>query len=119
MKNKKRLGSIPKGLEWIEEKQQQSIVSSNEDDQDYTLNEYHPPLPQQSHQKIEPEQRSASAKGLPIGWTRATLIVRESHLKKLKAVSYWDRVTIKHLVDQALDCFLADKRVRSLNVKKI
>ena len=35
--------------------------------------------------------------------TRATFIVREDFLEKLKAIAYWERVTIKEVLDKALE----------------
>lgn len=51
-------------------------------------------------------------KGLQDGWTRATFILRKEYLKKLKAVSYWDRKKMKEVVDEALGNYLKRKRVR-------
>jgi hypothetical protein len=53
---------------------------------------------------------STSAKGLPEGWTRATFIVREDLVRKVKRAAYWDRRQIKDLVTEALDAYLADKK---------
>jgi hypothetical protein len=35
--------------------------------------------------------------------TRATFIVQEDLLEKMKALAYWDRVLIKDIINQALD----------------
>ena len=35
--------------------------------------------------------------------TRATFIVNEDLLEKMKAVAYWDRVLIKDIINQALE----------------
>lgn len=51
-------------------------------------------------------------KGLQDGWTRATFVLRKEYLKKLKAVSYWDRKKMKDVVDEALGNYLKGKRVR-------
>jgi len=53
---------------------------------------------------------SASSKGLPEGWTRATFIVRQDLVHKVKRAAYWDRRQIKDMVTEALDAYLADKR---------
>jgi hypothetical protein len=53
---------------------------------------------------------STSSRGLPEGWTRATFIVREDLVHKVKRAAYWDRRQIKDLVTEALDAYLADKK---------
>jgi len=53
---------------------------------------------------------STSAKGLPKGWTRATFIVHQDLLHKVKRAAYWDRKQIKDVVAEALEAYLADKR---------
>jgi hypothetical protein len=53
---------------------------------------------------------SASSKGLPKGWTRATFIVRQDLVQKVKRAAYWDRKQIKDVVTEALDAYLIDKK---------
>jgi hypothetical protein len=53
---------------------------------------------------------TTSSKGLPKGWTRATFIVREDLVQKVKRAAYWDRKQIKDIVTEALDAYLADKK---------
>jgi hypothetical protein len=53
---------------------------------------------------------STSSKGLPKGWTRATFIVREDLVNKVKRAAYWDRKQIKDLITEALDAYLAGKK---------
>jgi hypothetical protein len=53
---------------------------------------------------------STSAKGLPEGWTRATFIVRQDLVHKVKRAAYWDRRQIKDLITEALDAYLVDKK---------
>jgi len=53
---------------------------------------------------------STSSKGLPEGWTRATFIVRQDLVQKVKRAAYWDRKQIKDLVTEALDAYLVDKK---------
>ena len=53
---------------------------------------------------------SASSKGLPKGWTRATFIVRQDLVRKVKRAAYWDRKQIKDVVTEALDAYLVDKK---------
>ena len=53
---------------------------------------------------------STSARGLPKGWTRATFIVRQDLVQKVKRAAYWDRKQIKDVVTEALDAYLLDKK---------
>jgi hypothetical protein len=53
---------------------------------------------------------STSSKGLPKGWTRATFIVRQDLVQKVKRAAYWDRRQIKDVVTEALDAYLVDKK---------
>ena len=48
--------------------------------------------------------------GLQDGWTRATFILREDYLQKLKELAYWERKTIKGVIDEALGSYLEGKR---------
>ena len=50
--------------------------------------------------------------GLRDGWTRATFILRKSHLKELKALAYWERRTIKEVLDGILDSYLSGSQFR-------
>jgi hypothetical protein len=50
-------------------------------------------------------------RGLHDGWTRATFILRELHLEKLKALAYWERKTIKEVMDEALGSYLKEQRI--------
>lgn len=50
--------------------------------------------------------------GLQDGWTRATFILRKHHLEELKTLAYWERKTIKEVIDEALHSYL--KRKNSL-----
>ncbi len=53
-----------------------------------------------------------SQKGLKNGWIRATFILREDYLEKLKSLSYWERKKIKEVIDEALGSYLKGKRIR-------
>ena len=52
--------------------------------------------------------------GLHDGWTRATFILRKHHLEKLKALAYWERRTIKGVIDEALGSYLKGKKFSNL-----
>ena len=51
-------------------------------------------------------------RGLHDGWTRATFILKKNHLEKLKALAYWERKTIKEIMDEALGNYLKRKKNR-------
>ena len=52
--------------------------------------------------------------GLQDGWTRATFILRKHHLEKIKELAYWERRTIKEVIDEALDSYLGGKKFSTL-----
>jgi len=56
-------------------------------------------------------------KGLQDGWTRATFILRKEYLRKLKAVSYWDRKKMKEVIDEALGSYLKGKKIKPVQGK--
>ena len=45
-------------------------------------------------------------RGLKVGETRATFIVKEDALEKIKAIAYWDRQNIKDIVQIAIDAYI-------------
>lgn len=49
------------------------------------------------------EITKSSQEGTKEGETRATFIVKEELLEKLKAVAYWDRIKIKDVIASALE----------------
>jgi hypothetical protein len=53
-------------------------------------------------------------KGIQVGWTRATFILRKDFLSKLKAVSYWDRKKMKEVIAEALGDYLKGKKIKPL-----
>ena len=58
-------------------------------------------------QPVPPQPEVASIKkGLKNDETRATFIVREDLLEKLKAVAYWERLNIKDVINEALDRYV-------------
>ncbi len=48
----------------------------------------------------------SSQEGTKPGMTRATFILHEDKLEKLKAIAYWDRVRIMDVVGTAIDEYL-------------
>lgn len=51
--------------------------------------------------------------------TRATFIVNEDLLEKLKAVAYWDRVLIKDIINQALEEHIARYEKKNGEIKEM
>ena len=45
-------------------------------------------------------------RGLKLGETRATFIVNEIALEKIKAIAYWERENIKDIVQIAIDAYI-------------
>ena len=52
------------------------------------------------------EKAKGSQKGLAEGWTRATFIVETETLETLKNYAYTERLTMKKVVQMALDQFI-------------
>jgi hypothetical protein len=55
----------------------------------------------------------SSQKGLKSGWTRATFILRDDYLEKVKASAYWERKSVKEVIDDALRAYLRGKRIKA------
>lgn len=60
----------------------------------------------------------SSQRGLHDGWTRATFILKKHHLEKIKALAYWERRTIKEVLDEALGAYLEGKRIKPVKKKR-
>jgi tyrosyl-tRNA synthetase len=65
------------------------------------------------------EITKSSQEGTKENETRATFIVNEELLEKLKAVAYWDRVLIKTVVNTALEEAIAKYEKKSGAVNPI
>jgi hypothetical protein len=59
------------------------------------------------------ELNKSSQKGTIENETRATFIINEELLDKLKAIAYWDRVLIKDVVNTALQEYLDKKKPKA------
>ena len=70
------------------------------------------------HSVLKAAEPNTSQRGLPDGWTRATFIMRQSHLDKIKSLAYWDRKEIKEVIDEALAAYLSGKNVKSIPPKR-
>jgi hypothetical protein len=62
-------------------------------------------------------QTKTSYEGLREGWTRATFILREGYLEKIKSLAYWKRKNIKEVMDEALEEYLKGKKIKSRRSK--
>lgn len=58
---------------------------------------------------IRREYEKSSQENLPENWTRATFIVREDRLKRLKDYAYNDRRSLKDIVNEMIEQYLAQK----------
>ena len=65
------------------------------------------------------EITKTSQEGTKENETRATFIVREELLEKLKAIAYWDRVLIKEVVSTALEETVAKYEKKNGAIKPI
>lgn len=82
---------------------------------------------QPKEQAAEPQETKAAKKEITktsqIGTkekeTRATFIVNEDLLEKLKALAYWDRVLIKDIVNDALENHITRYEKKNGEIKVI
>lgn len=61
----------------------------------------------------------SSQEGTKENETRATFIVREDTLDKIKAVAYWERVQIKEVLNTALQEYLASYEAKNGKIKQV
>jgi len=47
-----------------------------------------------------------------------TLTIREDHLEKLRAKAYWDRLTQREVLEEALEIYFKDKNIKPITDKK-
>jgi len=92
--NKKGLGRIPHSLSWLEEQERESQQEQ---------------VQESAHKEEQP--RTGAQEGLEPGWTRATFIIDKQLHETVKAYAYWQRVTVKEVMDAALKQYFADKEV--------
>lgn len=63
--------------------------------------------------------KDTTEEGTLPGEKRATFIVKEEQLEKLKAVAYWERVKIKDVLTSALEKYLEAYEKKNGPVKKV
>lgn len=97
--DKKKMGSDP--LAWINKEAEQK----EEQPLERPRNNMGRP------RTIYREYEKSSQEGLPDQWTRATFIVREDLLKKLKDCAYTERRSLKDMVNEMLDQYLEGREI--------
>ena len=105
MDKKPRLGSDPLG--WIRDTREEANESKPSKQSKQKL-----PGKQDKQRIPEPKPLAPGKQGLKEGWTRATFIVRDEHLEKVKALAYWTRKEIKEVIDEALGAYLKGKNIK-------
>ena len=65
------------------------------------------------------EITKSSQEGTKENETRATFIVNEDLLEKLKAIAYWDRVLIKEVINTALEDAISKYERKNGDIKPI
>ena len=75
----------------------------------------------QKKKKNLPDSTNPSANHVPStkvrlesGWTRATFIIREEHLEKIKTLAFMGKIPIKDLVDRVFKSFFSSKKNQNL-----
>ena len=56
--------------------------------------------------------------GTKEGYTRATFIVREDLLQKIKTLAYWERKEIKDVVEETLNSYLVGRDIKPMPQSK-
>ncbi len=80
--------------------------------------------PEQTAEQAEPKpQKKEITKTSQIGTkekeTRATFIVNEDLLEKLKSLAYWDRVLIKDIVNNAFEDYISRYEKKNGEIKEM
>ncbi len=95
-KKDKKMGTDP--LAWINDEKEETTFKV-------------PPKTAGRPRTIYRKYEKSSQEGLQDNYTRATFIVREDLLKKLKDYAYTERETLKDVMNAMLEDFLKDKEV--------
>lgn len=104
------LGSIPKSLAWIDQTEADTQIAPAKE-------EVAPVVQKEAVLKPESDGIKSTQKGLQAGWTRATFIVERNINEKIKALAYWDRLTVKEIVNAALEIYLKDRNIKPIPKK--
>jgi len=108
---KKGLGSIPKSLSWIDSTERIKPVEQVKRIKEKSVEEKTLKV---DTKKTGTIQRNSTQKGLPNGWTRATFIVKQELNDRLKALAYWERLTVKEVIHEALTQYMENKKVKPI-----
>jgi hypothetical protein len=57
------------------------------------------------------ESKHTSSAGLKKGWTRGAFVMREQTLENIRNYAYWERRSIKDVVEEAFDLFFQSREV--------
>jgi hypothetical protein len=106
------LGAVPKGLEWLAKK-----MDSEKNTQETESTKGF--LEQTAKIHSQPIAKRTAQQGLAQGWTRSTFIVKEEYFEQLKIISSIQGITLKNLLDQALEFFLAKDDIKALYFQQI
>lgn len=78
------------------------------------------PLKPQGRPKTKTREiTKTSQEGLKENETRATFIVKEDTLEKLKAIAYWERLLHKEVAALALEKYVADYEKKNGEIKPV
>jgi hypothetical protein len=113
MKVKKGLGRIPKSLSWIDQVEE-SIMPSPAKEVPTEV----PHRQQKSAEVLFERATKSTQKGVPTGWIRATFIVNQDLNESIKAFAYWERLTVKEVIHEALTSYMRGKNVKPIPKKK-
>jgi hypothetical protein len=69
--------------------------------------------------QFQKELRGSVKAGLKEGETRATLILNEDIITKFKALSYWDRVPLKVIMNNALNAYIISYEEKNGKIKPV
>lgn len=108
MPNDKRLGTDRFSRDkQTKDEAEESLMETND------LEAIKPKPPVGRPRTIKRDISKSSQEGLPDNWTRATFIVREDLLEKIKDCAYTERISIKDLVNEAFENYLDGKEIIS------
>lgn len=97
-----RMGTDP--LSWIQDSRKEKPLKETSPSRNKSL---------QGLQRLQPPPKKTSPQaGLQKDWRRATFIVKEPLLEKLKDLAYWDRKTIKEIINSLLEAHLKNKKTK-------
>lgn len=117
---KKGLGRIPKSLSWIDEVDEKIMPAEQvKEVQINTKVVANKVIPKEVEEPVVEQTVKSNNKGLAKGWVRATFIVDQEHNESIKAVAYWERMSVKEVVHEALTQYLQAKKVKPMPKKKV